>query len=218
MSGNHPKLVLDLIKTQTRRVIKPQPQYVGGYYHTDKIGVTEERAVPQTWLEYGCPYGQVGDRLWVRVTHYRCGQWRLTGELTETGKPEWDFYSSKGTVFYSDGPPSHITTNMKLMGWWKRPSIFMPRWASRITLEITEVRVERVQEITAYDALQEGIELPVAIGCEIPEPPPEYEGWSEERRENWIKGQARATYFARCADAQDHVDKFQDLWDSLNAK
>lgn len=153
--------ILDGTLTMTRRVIKPQPQpsdthdwywKPGGMLCSD--GYFRERA------PYHCPYGQVGDRLIVRETHYRWGRWVKNG-LTETGKQAWTFKSLNRAVAYLDNPPQWLIETNKIRntpGWFKRPSIHMPRWASRITLEITEVRVERLQEITAKDALAEGIE------------------------------------------------------------
>ncbi len=117
-SGEMIRAVLDGRKTQTRRVVKPQP-----------VGL---------WAAPGksrCPYGQPGGRLWVRETFY----------------PE---RSHRGPVSYratwprDDDPPD---------GGWK-PSIFMPRWASRITLEIVSVRVEQVQDISEDDARAEGVD------------------------------------------------------------
>jgi hypothetical protein len=93
--------------------------------------------------EQHCPYGQPGDRLWVREAHY------IVGEFRE--------------VFYRATSDSSFTANDRQAGraplvWsgpWK-PSIHMPRWASRITLTVTDVRVHRVQEISHDDAVAEG--------------------------------------------------------------
>ena len=81
-----------------------------------------------------CPYGAPGDRLWVRETFAH-----LTHN--DTGEGE-------GYIYRADGWDDDVK--------WK-PSIFMPRWASRITLEITDVRVERLQDITNGDAITEGV-------------------------------------------------------------
>ncbi len=139
------KTILDGRKTQTRRVIIPQPKFV-------KSGVS---AYAYEWkgqyvsLKKGlielCPYGQVGDRLWVRET------WAIIKENDNV--PIYEMSQNSGLFFKADNP-----TSTKVGKW--RPSIHMPRWASRITLEITEVRVERLQEITEEDCYKEGIELP----------------------------------------------------------
>lgn len=90
-----------------------------------------------------CPYGQPGDRLWVRETWaapHSCDHLKPS----EVG-PEWRRIHYAAT---------------ESLGWLiKRPSIFMPRWASRITLEITGVRVERLQAISEADAKAEGSSL-----------------------------------------------------------
>jgi hypothetical protein len=86
---------------------------------------------PQHVIERACPYGQPGDRLWVREA------WSPTNPI------------SYGMLYRADFDTPSV-------GRWK-PSIHMPRWASRITLEVTEVRVERLQDISEVDALAEGI-------------------------------------------------------------
>ena len=169
------KAILEGRKTVTRRIIKPQPLETGDWqrqptwywkggkpllrasYGADYVH-TQEDAVKRAMLKV-CPYGQVGDRLWVRETHYRYGHWILTGELTKTGKPEYIFISHSSEVRHWDNPPEKICRGRNQVGWFKRPSIFMPRWASRINLEITGVRVERLQEITWQDCKAEGITL-----------------------------------------------------------
>ena len=154
MSGNHPKLILDGIKTMTRRVIKPQPEMpYAKFHHLDVIGqaVFTDNSVSR------CPYGQVGDRLGVKETHYRYGFWRLTGELTASGKDEMEFIPLTDQVRYYDNPPLSVCKGRVLTGWYKRPSIFLPKKYIRIWCEITDIRVERVQEISEADIVAEGI-------------------------------------------------------------
>lgn len=143
--GEMVRAILDGRKTQTRRPIKPQPE--NGHYidhcHWNKSGWA-------FWKNGGCtcvgthsPPAFEGDRLWVRETFGEdyCG----------------DFFSTpKGSgqkaqiVYRADGH------DMSECGTGWRPSIHMPREASRITLEVTEVRVERVQDISEEDARAEG--------------------------------------------------------------
>lgn len=187
------KAILEGRKTQTRRVMKPQPCYQDGIYDrlecgfynpaiTDREGELYPGA--ETFGAYTddgewglpCPYGQVGDKLWVRETHYRFGYWAKNG-FTKTGKQKWTFKPSKESpgldgVRYCENSPSYVHPNRdrNLIGWFKRPSIFMPRWASRITLEITNIRIERVQDITKNNAINqvkaEGVDFmpPYCVG------------------------------------------------------
>ena len=113
-------------KTQTRRIIKPQHL---AFFNQDAAAMLSD------WNERPLPYGQPGDRLWVRETfgHF---------ERNQHFKPGCNVY------YRADG------NCLELEPW--RPSIHMPRWASRITLEITSVRVERLQEISIEDAKAEG--------------------------------------------------------------
>ncbi len=89
-----------------------------------------------------CPYGVPGDRLWVREA------WRVFG-----GR-EYEYQQDRETVIYREG--AELVDSVQ--GPW-RPSIHMPRWASRITLEIVSVRVERVREINEADAWAEGVQI-----------------------------------------------------------
>ena len=158
MNGESVRGILEGRKTQTRRVMKPQPLSIR-LDHRERIPlafwVDNEK-----WVK--CPYGQVGDRLWVRETHYRFGRWVPNG-FSKTGKQKWTFKAGTFEVLYMDNPPTlNVLRNSNRMerGWFKRPASFMPRWASRITLEITGVKAERVQDISESDCYAEGIEQP----------------------------------------------------------
>lgn len=113
-----------------------------------------------------CPYGVPGDRLWVRET------WRY-GDWTEEGMPWIDYYTDGnralcehvaddwaervGAAWAELSDPSNTMVDGKASDRRWRPSIFMPRWASRITLDVTAVRVERLQEISEDGARAEGV-------------------------------------------------------------
>lgn len=157
---------LDARKTQTRRLngldaVNKEPdrwRYTGHtidtniHYFAAIKGEVERQNVK-------CPYGKPGDRLWVRETHYRYGVWVKNG-FTRTGKRRWKFKFYTQEVRHFDNPPDKtLTVKGDKVGWYKRPSIFMPRWASRINLEITNIRVERVQDISWEDAIAEGVSL-----------------------------------------------------------
>ncbi len=137
-------------KTQTRRVVKPQPFPVGddGGKHAHfawRGGMYALRMYPSnsTVLKH-CPYGRPGDRLWVRET------WRPIATSHQT----WTsvLYAADNALL--DRP--YFSAKLGRDRWV--PSLHMPRVASRITLEITAVRVERLQEISDADAIAEGIE------------------------------------------------------------
>ena len=128
-------------KTQTRRILKPQPDFIG------KAGEPFWKPDPGRCVEIRCPFGSRGDRLWVRETWgcKECREYDPSGVFSmPTGECEI-VYRAGGENGY--GTPTDDR--------W-RPSIHMPRWASRLTLEITDVRHERLQEITEADAKAEG--------------------------------------------------------------
>lgn len=137
-------------KTQTRRVVRPQPEE-GWSILPDVSGgwcAMRTRAVshyPVAVADIHCPYGQPGDRLWVRET------FRVEG-CGDPACTNCDLNGCEHAVYRADC--DHECNHDKSTKW--KPSIFMPRWASRITLEVKAVRVERLQEITEKDALAEG--------------------------------------------------------------
>lgn len=141
-SSHMVRAILDGTKSQTRRTLKDQP---GEFVHVDFNDARgwhlwwdccESCGNPDVWQEYAdlkCPYGNQGDRLWVRETF----------SVNTAG----DEACYRATL-----PPLE---NAMIEKW--KPSIFMPRWASRITLEITEIRAERLQDISEEDAKAEGV-------------------------------------------------------------
>ena len=156
-------------KKQTRRVVKPQPtEFVGGPGVTLRDGspaplVLLDDSVEPYGREIVCPYGQPGDRLAVRETFYARGHW--TKRYSEKKRREELHFvdetmgTGKTYRYEADEKLPRRKRELHEVGWWKRPAIFMPRAASRITLEITSVRVERLQDISEADALAEGVKV-----------------------------------------------------------
>jgi len=200
-SGPMVRAILSGQKTQTRRVMREQICEPGvvrmacpGYCE-----VVNEHGV--SIPGFRCPYGKPGDRLWVREAHHR----------TTDGRSILIGYEVPGENREYEAPGVGRVREFRhhLGGWGGRvsrnfPSIHMPRWASRITLEITGVRVERLQDISEADAFAEGI----------------------QRLENhsWNAGPARPLGTYRGLDEwsedegfwTDAVSAYAALWDSIN--
>ena len=183
-SGEMVRAILDGRKTMTRRVIdfNKIARKTGctnatlAYSNTFKSWAVVDGNGSADMCLVNCPYGQPGDRLWVRETF--C-------DRNNNGEQIKPLYRADGQEYeYGDG--WHFEAK------WK-PSIFMPRMYSRITLEITNVRVERLQKINNADALAEGTPGTWVENSEYP-------GGYEEN-ENKV-----------------HVFFFRQLWDSINAK
>ena len=170
-SGPMVRALLDGSKTQTRRVCKPQPiadaRFVGGHHlPATKRNPGQEISVEAPYVHIACPYGLPGDRLAVRETFYAWGRWE-TRYSAKKGRDEWHFVDmtlecGRSYAYDTDEDTPMIVTRRSTVVplWWRRPAIFMPRAASRITLEITSVRVERLQAITRGDAMSEGCPFP----------------------------------------------------------
>jgi hypothetical protein len=105
-----------------------------------------------------CPYGKIGDRLWVRETCQLYGNWKKNG-LTKSGKQSWKFHAAGDPFVRYAGDFVASPKDRTQDGWYTRPSIHCPRWTSRITLEVTDIRVERLQSISEEDAIAEGTKL-----------------------------------------------------------
>lgn len=161
--------ILEGRKTMTRRVIKNAI----GWDPIWKVSKETDtsycmRAGTQYSVPYfKCPYGQPGDLLWVRETFYAYGHWEHNG-TTKTLKQKWRFldrtYWNKnmpdGGYYYEDKSPSNFHKGYSTVdGYYIRPSMFMPKEAARIWLRVTDIRVERFQDISEEDAIDEGIEI-----------------------------------------------------------
>ena len=200
-------------KTQTRRVIKPQPDMglpeferyshinVGNFHPTkiDKDG--EEYPGDEIFGAYTDdgewgwkPRYQVGETMCIKEAHYRYGWWVRDG-FTKSGNQKWRFrhapslqtdYIGGEDFRYSDNPPDDVKPNSyRGEGWYKRSPLFMWGWMARHFITITGVRAERLQEITEVDAVDEGVDY--------------------TRRGTPIT-----------LDGKDHIRGFAYLWDSIN--
>lgn len=189
MSGDHPKKVMDDLKTMTRRTygleeINQNPDdWLRSNHHVGKDFVFLLKGTGEP-KRIKCPYGQVGDRLRVKETF-----------MFNKGADYRESFVGTDLEFCLGQPPHYLyraddTEEVhRQEQWFKwRPSIFMPRKASRITLEITGLRAERLQEITEADAEAEGLRSHI---------------------DDFQPG---------CSYMVEAREKFQDLWDSLNAK
>ena len=178
------RAILDNRKTQTRRVIKPQPdcfwtRYVDGQSYG--LPAKDSRLIK-------CPFGEVGDEMWVRET------WMPYTEEDDDSVDSLIRYRADQSFLPATG---ELAAKFFEVDQWKnfsnperwRPSIHMPRWASRIQLRIVNVRVERVQDMSATDAVAEGLQWksPTFFVYGIPES---------------VNG--------------NPVESFRGLWDSIN--
>lgn len=141
-SGEMVRAILDGHKTQTRRAINTQLQLCQSPDDEPK------------WFIANCPYGQAGDHLWVRETWGAVSKSEHAAPLEECNI-EYRADLPVGCTDQPGGWPVEDAKGNEEAPHWK-PSIYMPRWASRITLEITSVRVERLQNIKPDDVEDEG--------------------------------------------------------------
>lgn len=133
-NGDMVRAILEGRKTQTRREVKLSKHYSNCHLEIENKNLMVVNTQDQeARKEIYCPYGSVGDQLWVRETF---------GLLGDEAKHVLHYRATH----YRDG---------KNMGW--KPSIHMPRWASRIQLEITGIRVERLNDCSESDAKAEGV-------------------------------------------------------------
>lgn len=170
------RAILAGTKTQTRRVVKQQPpadKQRSAWYEPGVMGWAPPEVPSQHWHRVRCPYGQPGDRLWVRET------WRV-GRKHDHVKPIDLPYDRGLTTFYDAGGSRgrqeiggpYVNDDKYPAGampeWVGkgRPSIHMPRVASRITLELTGVRVERLQDVSETDLHCEGLQETIDAGID----------------------------------------------------
>lgn len=169
-NGEMVRAILSGRKTQTRRIVKPQPPgYIDELHGNDlrgrapyRIEHYETGCILGSGFEdddnvlYRCPFGVPGDRLWVRESfRFTCDEKSFSCVAYEADGTARQMLCLDG----GDGDPIGVgkacrPAIFESLKW--RPSIHMPRWASRITLKVTDVRVQRVQDISEEDAIAEG--------------------------------------------------------------
>lgn len=230
-------------KTQTRRMVKPalsgrewvEQRVSGGFWRcadgepTCYTGVWETHECAQQY-PIRCPYGQPGDRIWVRETYYAWGRWE-TRFSAKKGRDEWHFVdltldAGKAYLHTADGQQPQPMGGKRHRGgvtptWWKRPAIFMPRAASRITLDVIGVRVERLQDISEADAMAEGCERlsddePGYVHRDEPDYKlcPQCGGTRLYTAFNPATGGALPD--TDCMKCDTYVKRYQHLWESIN--
>ncbi|HFD3725645.1 TPA: hypothetical protein ACSPMQ_005879 [Pseudomonas aeruginosa] len=165
------RAILEGRKTVTRRVVKPQPDFLGSMVDPNTPFKTLDAGLH---ARITCPYGEPGDRLWVREAwhvgkpHDKTAPADILAPLLAEGRGITVLYTAGG--WQSVGPAGReepiYPDDQPLPDWAGkgRPSIHMPRWASRILLEVTAVRVERLQDISEEQARAEG--YPAERECE----------------------------------------------------
>ncbi len=141
------RAILEGRKTVTRRVVKPQPDFLGSMVDPNTPFKTLDAGLH---ARITCPHGQPDDRLWVREA------WAADAQVDAIAPRDL----SQGEPIWYPADFSVRQTGCSMISKGRgRPSIHMPRWASRILLEITAVRIERLQDISEKQALAEGVEL-----------------------------------------------------------
>ncbi len=165
------RALLDGTKTQTRRALKRQPwascsieegdEGESPFVYSALGGAGPGYDVEESRTPCRCPYGQPGDRLWVRETFFAYGRWE-TRYNEKKQRDEWYFVDMTVecgcTYQYAAENPEVLLAKGRgaTPGWHTRPALFMPRAVSRILLEIVSVRIERLQNISEADAAAEG--------------------------------------------------------------
>lgn len=207
-SGEMVKAILDGKKTMTRRAVKTQPRdecteiaTSACFGHVEYRSTSEDRQTQSILAKIKCPYGKIGDRLWVRET------W-IQGYDDPLIESEGDDENAVSIIYKADGKEEYRTCSAETAENWgdfsadsemvgfKSP-IHMPRWASRILLEITDIRVERLNDISEADCEKEGFRFyPLSRICFKP----------------------CSTKHPSGHGSNNYKSIFGEYWDTLNAK
>ena len=184
------RAVLDGRKKQTRRIMREQPEVIPKEDEFDQPGFwipfnAGKTMVRNEDMYIACPFGLKGDRLWVRET------FRVHSRATDVATLVYKASEQQSWTQQTHRVPIEKCNKPAVVDTWT-PSIHMPIWASRITLEVTGVRVERLRDISEKDAAAEGVPL---AGDLLPDYP--------------------GTYLTPKGDFATAKVAFQRLWESI---
>ena len=200
-SGAMVRAILEGRKTQTRRVVRGVDECPHGYDGVVTATVPKEahlRGMHCFALASGvslylrCPYGAPGDRLWVRENGWQRPE--RTPRMMREGADTWPRYEYDADITQADHE------QLKEWGWKRRPSIHMPRAACRLILEVTSVRVERLQDISEADAIAEGCSAEDQIENALVDP---------------MNGRANVVWAERAGSAKE---AFCNLWQRIHKR
>ena len=232
------RALLDGTKTQTRRPLYvPTKNFASATMdrrYLPDYGNGEWPNLPpgSAWTLSGWRDAKLGDRLWVRETFFAFGRWETRFSKKKV-RYEWHFVDmttecGRSHICAADGVyPAPMAEDWNKGGttpmWWKRPAIFMPRAASRLTLEVAGVRVGRLQDISEVDAKAEGCER-----LDDDEP-----GYIHREEPDWklcprCGGTRLYTAFnpatggalpgSDCTECDTYVKRYRHLWESINGR
>lgn len=196
------RAIQDSKKTVTRRKVKPQPpKEANGIYERMDNGNFQLKLAPYTTIydyEIKPPY-EIGDYLYVQET------WSE------------DKHNYLYQAEFSDADLKKLKNIMR----WGSPDC-MPRNAARIFLRVTDIRVERLQDISADECISEGVEVEIPPICkrELPteEQQQKYNNMTEKQREQYVNVLARHTYMGWCVYVDEIISKFRKIWNSTVKK
>jgi len=205
-SGPMVRAILAGTKTQTRRIVKDTSQLHGlihpavkaithrgeGWYGFDASERVKTQYITTFPLHtIRCPYGVPGDRLWIKET------WKVASNLDEfTPTQLGEGLAGRADIRYLADPDTDLNGKTRV-------SIHMPRWASRLNLDITGIRIERLQEISEADAKAEGIEGVKAV--------------DDRRITVWRDYQTKCGFLNQTDPAtKGPIASYRTLWDSIN--
>lgn len=227
------RALLDGSKTQTRRVCKPQPFDRSYSKHDHRMAYASGRASDGDEIDgffaystssggqwqVKCPYGQPGDRLWVRETFFAYGRWE-TRYSEKKKRDEWHFVDmtiecDRAYQYGADNPEVPLAKGRGGMpGWYSRPSIHMPRHASRTVLDVTALRVERLNDCSEADADAEGCER-----LDVERYDPDWRLCSTcggTRLHRALGPNGGVIEDVDCLDCDTYTKRYRHLWESIN--
>ncbi|WP_288496955.1 hypothetical protein [uncultured Acinetobacter sp.] len=186
--------ILEGSKTQTRRIVKSRIVIEQAEFELgNRPAVLHSEPSLQHYVDNDCPYGQVGDFLWVRETFRLFDSDECPHSDFPCGCPSW-------------GTPLYRASHDCFDGEKWTPSIHMPRSASRILLEIIHVRIERLNDISSEDAKAEGVEQFI-----VQDNVPDGDSWVRADRLMWKGYKNKERAYRETA-----IESFKSLWQEIN--